>query len=74
MSILEIDGDCPADLGAELEDALWSSMRPDDRLQRDQIGVVRKPGQPEIRSEALALAQLLIVVHLVGAFDGAFEL
>ncbi len=26
------------------------------------------------RSEALALAQLLIVSHLVGALDGAFEL
>ncbi|HSL11786.1 MAG TPA: phosphoribulokinase [Actinomycetota bacterium] len=74
MSVLEIDGDCPADLGSELEEALWSSMRPDDRLQRDRIGVIRKPGQPEIRSEALALAQLLIVAHLVGAFDGAFEL
>jgi phosphoribulokinase len=74
MSILAIDGDCPADLGAELEEALWSSMRPDDRLQRDRIGVIRKPGQPQIRSEALALAQLLIVAHLVGAFDGAFEL
>jgi phosphoribulokinase len=74
MSILEIDGDCPPDLGAELEEALWSSMRPDDGLQRDRIGVIRKPGSPEIRSEALALAQLLIVTHLVGAFDGAFEL
>jgi hypothetical protein len=40
------------------EDALWSSMRPDDRLQRDRIGVIREPGQPEIRSEALALAEL----------------
>jgi phosphoribulokinase len=74
LSILDIDGDCPPDLGAELEEALWSSMRPDERLQRDRIGVVRKPGQPEMRSEALALAQLLIVAHLVGAFDGAFEL
>jgi phosphoribulokinase len=74
MSILEIDGDCPPDLGVELEEALWSSMRPDDRLQRDRIGVIRKPGQPEIRSEALALSQLLIVAHLIGAFDGAFEL
>jgi phosphoribulokinase len=74
VSVLEIDGDCPADLGAELEEALWSSMRPDDRLQRDRIGVIRKPGSPPMRSEALALAQLLIVSHLVGAFDGAFEL
>ncbi len=35
---------------------------------------MRTPGHGERRSEALALAQLLIVVHLVGALDGAFEL
>ena len=74
MSALDIDGDCPPDLGGELEEALWSSLRTDDRLQRDRIGVVRRPGEGERRSEALALAQLLIVGHLVGAFDGAFEL
>jgi phosphoribulokinase len=74
MSVLDIDGDCPPALGAELEEALWSSLRPDDRLQRDRIGAVRTPGRPARRSEALALAQLLIVAHLVGAFDGAFEL
>jgi hypothetical protein len=74
MSVLEIDGDCPPDLGAELEEALWSSLHPDERLQRDKIGVVKRPGQDVERSESLALAQLLIVSHLVGAFDGAFEL
>jgi phosphoribulokinase len=74
LSRLEIDGGCPPSLGAEIEDVLWSSLRPDDRLQRDRIGVVRTPGHGERRSEALALAQLLIVVHLVGAIDGAFEL
>ena len=74
MSVLEIDGDCPADLGAELEEALWSSLHPDERLQRDRIGMVRRPGRDSERSESLALAQLLIVSHLVGAFDGAFEL
>ena len=74
MSVLEIDGDCPPDLGAELEEALWSSLHPDERLQRDKIGVVKRPGQGAERSESLALAQLLIVSHLVGAFDGAFEL
>ena len=46
MSVLEIDGDCPPDLGAELEEALWSSLHPDERLQPDRIGVVRKPGGP----------------------------
>jgi phosphoribulokinase len=74
MSVLEIDGNCPPEVGAELEDALWSTLHPDERLQRDRIGMVRRPGQGEERSEALALAQLLIVTHLVGAFDGAFEL
>lgn len=74
VSVLEIDGDCPADLGAELEEAIWSSMRPDVGLQRDRIGAIRRPGQPPSRSEALALAQLLIVAHLVGAGDGAFAL
>jgi phosphoribulokinase len=74
MSVLEIDGDCPAALGAELEEALWSSLHPDERLQRDRIGMVHRPGRDPERSESLALAQLLIVSHLVGAFDGAFEL
>jgi hypothetical protein len=36
--------------------------------------MVRRPGRDPERSESLALAQLLIVSHLVGAFDGAFEL
>jgi phosphoribulokinase len=74
MSVLDIDGDCPADLGAELEEALWSTLHPDERLQRDRIGVVKRAGHDPERSEALALAQLVIVSHLVGAFDGAFEL
>jgi phosphoribulokinase len=74
LSVLDIDGDCPPDLGAELEEALWSSLHPDERLRRDRIGVVRRSGRGEDRSEALALAQLLVVSHLVGAFDGAFEL
>jgi hypothetical protein len=74
MSVLEIDGDCPPDVGAELEEVIWSRLHPDDRLQRDRIGVVRRPGHDEERSESLALAQLLVVAFLVGRFDGAFEL
>jgi phosphoribulokinase len=74
MSVLDIEGDCPPDLGAELEDVIWSYLHPDDRLHRERIGMVRHPEGGEVRSEALALAQLLIVSHLVGALDGAFEL
>jgi phosphoribulokinase len=74
VSVLDVDGNCPSGLGSELEDVLWSTLRPDDRLQRDRIGVLRHPEGGETRSEALALSQLLIVSHLVGAIDGAFEL
>jgi hypothetical protein len=74
MSVLDIDGDCPADLGEEIEAVIWSYLRPDDRLQWERIGMVRHPERGEQRSEALALAQLLIVSHVVGVLDGAFDL
>ena len=75
MSVLDIDGDCPPDLGAELEEALWSSLHPDERLQRDRIGVVQAAGSATRSAASRSRsAQLLIVSHLVGAFDGAFEL
>jgi hypothetical protein len=74
MSVLEIDGDCPADVGAEIEQVIWSRLHPDDRLQRDRIGVVRRPSHDDERSESLALAQLLVVALLVGRFDGSLEL
>lgn len=74
VSVLEIDGDCPPDLGAEVEEVIWSELRPDRRLNRERIGVVSRPGRGQERSEPLALAQLLIVAFLVGRFDGAFVL
>ena len=74
VSVLDIDGDCPPALGGEIEGVLWSSLHPDGRLQRERIGMVRTPGKGERRSEALALTQLLIVAHLIGALDGAFDL
>lgn len=74
ISVLDVDGDCPAEVGAELEEALWASLRPDERLRRDRLGVVRRPGRGQERSEALALSQLLIVTHLVGVLDGALAL
>jgi phosphoribulokinase len=74
LSVLEIDGDCPPEVGAELEDALWASLHPNERLRRDRLGIVRRPGRTEARSESLALAQLLIVTHLVGSLDGALAL
>jgi phosphoribulokinase len=74
VSVLDIDGDCPPELGEEIEEVLWSYIHPDEGLNWERIGVVRHPERGEERSEALALSQLLIVSHLVGALDGAFEL
>jgi hypothetical protein len=71
MSVLDVDDDCPADVGAELEDVIWAALMPDDRMRWERIGIVRRPGHGEHRSEALALSQLLIVSHLVGTFDAA---
>ncbi len=51
-----------------------AEWNPGDSLQRDRIGRYLHPSGEERRSEALALAQLLIVYHLVGALKGAIEL
>jgi phosphoribulokinase len=74
MSVLDVDGECPPEVGADIEEVVWSYLHPDHGLQRDRLGIVRRPYGASERSEALALVQLLIVSHLVGALDGAFEL
>jgi phosphoribulokinase len=74
MSVLDVDGNCSPELGEELEDVIWSYLRPDDRMQWEKIGMVRHPERGEQRSEALALSQLLIVSYLVGSIDEASEL
>ncbi len=65
--ILEIDGDCPPDVGADVEEAIWHRMRPDDSLSRERIGRFLDASGQERRSESLALAQLLVVYQLVTA-------
>jgi len=64
--ILEIDGDCPSEVGGEVEDMIWHRMNPDESLRRDRIGVFIEQST-ERRSESLALAQLLIVFQLATA-------
>jgi hypothetical protein len=71
MSVLDVDDDCPPEMGAELADAIWAALTHDDRMRWERIGVVRRPGHEARRSEALAVTQLLIVSHLVGTFDAA---
>ena len=73
--MLDIDGDCPPDLGEETRGrASGPTSAPTTGCSWERIGIVRHPERGEERSEALALSQLLIVSHLVGALDGAFEL
>ena len=43
MSLLDIDGNCPRDLGAELEGVIWSYLHADERFQRHRIGMIRHP-------------------------------
>ena len=71
--VLEIEADCPPDEALHVEREIWSRLQPDTRLQRSRIGRYVH-GTGELRSESLALAQLLIVYHLVNALaqsDGA---
>jgi len=51
MSLLEIDGDCPREVGVEREDALWTALHPDEQLEWDGIGIVKRPGKEEVRSD-----------------------
>jgi len=64
--VLEIEADCPPDEALHVEREIWSRLQPDTRLQRSKIGRYVH-GNGELRSESLALAQLLIVYHLVNA-------
>jgi hypothetical protein len=40
MSVLEIDGNCPPKIGEEVEEVIWSYLHPDERMQRERLGVV----------------------------------
>jgi phosphoribulokinase len=66
--VLEIEADCPPEAAVEVERSIWARLNPDERLQRHRIGRYVH-GEGEQRSESLALAQLLIVYHLVTALS-----
>lgn len=68
--ILEIDGDCPAEIGREVEETIWRRMNAGADLRRDRIGIFVDQST-ERRSESLALAQLLIVFQLAAAARAA---
>lgn len=67
--VLEIAADCPPGTARAVEEAIWRRLSPDGSLRRDRLGWHDGSGGGR-RSEALALAQLLIVYHLVMAADG----
>jgi phosphoribulokinase len=67
--VLEIAADCPAQTARAVEEAIWRRLSTDGSLRRERLGWHDGPGGGR-RSEALALAQLLIVYHLAMAASG----
>ncbi|HXF73787.1 MAG TPA: phosphoribulokinase [Actinomycetota bacterium] len=67
--VLEISADCPPEAARDVEEAIWRRMSSGGALRRDRLGWHEGAGGGR-RSEALALAQLLIVYHLVVAAAG----
>ncbi len=64
--VLEISADCPPEAARVVEEAIWRRMSPDGSLRRGRLGW-HDGSDGGRRSEALALAQLLIVYHLATA-------
>jgi len=67
--VLEIDGGCPPEIAAAVEEALWHHADPDAAVHRDRIGRYLDGAEPR-RSETLALTQLLVVTQLLAAHRG----
>ena len=63
-SLLRIPGDIDPDLAAELEEAVWQRMQYASHLRAQRLGEFTV-GTELRRSESLALAQTLLLYHLV---------
>jgi phosphoribulokinase len=63
-SLLRIPGDTDPDLAAELEEAVWQRMQYASHLRAQRLGEFTI-GTELHRSESLALAQTLLLYHLV---------
>src|SRR5262249_50957782 len=63
-SLLRIPGDTDPDLAAELEEAVWQRMQYASHLRARRLGEFTI-GTDLHRSESLALAQTLLLYHLV---------
>src|SRR5262249_44213463 len=63
-SLLRIPGDTDPSLAAELEDAVWTRMQYASHLRAQRLGEFTI-GTELHRSQSLALAQTLLLYHLV---------
>lgn len=68
VDVLEVDGSMPADVSDIVEEVIWEGMGLHGHdLDHDAIGLFQDG--PEVRrSESLALAQLLLVAQVAGAY------
>lgn len=67
VDVLEVEGSVPSDLSATVEKVIWEGMGLDEHdLDREHIGLFQHKDQT-LRSESLALTQLLLVAQLASA-------
>lgn len=67
VDVLEVDGSIPEDISNKIEDVIWDHMHSDgSHVDRAAIGLFND-GNDVLRSESLAVTQLLLVHQLMGA-------
>jgi phosphoribulokinase len=67
VDVLEVDGSIPEEMSNKIEDVIWDHMHKDgSHVDRDAIGLFQD-GDDILRSESLAVTQLLLVHQLMGA-------
>src|SRR6266480_1435346 len=69
--ILEIDGDISHQKACELEDCIWSYMNNASHLRPDRLSLLGlfSVGNQLRQSDPLALTQLIILYHVVSAYE-----
>jgi phosphoribulokinase len=68
VDFLEVDNDIPFEKTKALEDLLWQHMHQIERLPPEKIGCYMN-GTEQMRSNPLALTQLLIAYHMTRAHE-----
>ncbi len=73
--VLEIDGDISHEKACELEDCIWAHMENANHLRPDRLSLLGRfhVGNTLRQSDPLALTQLIILYHVVNAYQRMSE-